>query len=41
VLPRDVPLAVCDKTAAKLQSIGGETIVLTPSTWFYRGGGCR
>ena len=35
-----LPLAVCDKTAAKLASNFPNDILLTPSTWFYDGGGC-
>lgn len=34
------PLAVCDKTAAALQSLQREDLYLTESTWFYDGGGC-
>lgn len=34
------PLAVCDKTAAALQALGRSDLYLTPSTWFYDGGGC-
>lgn len=34
------PLAVCDKTAAALQALNRSDIYLTPSTWFYDGGGC-
>ena len=39
-LLRDVPLAVCDKTAGQLAALGREDIILTPSTWHYGGGGC-
>ena len=39
-LLRDVPLAVCDKTAGKLRELGRDDIVVTPSTWHYGGGGC-
>jgi SAM-dependent methyltransferase len=39
VLTRDLPLAICDKTALRLQSHTDE-IFVTPSTWFYDGGGC-
>ena len=39
VLVRGVPLAVCDKTADRLASLG-EDVLVTPSTWFYDGGGC-
>ncbi len=40
VLQRDMPLPVCDKTAAKLDSLGRGDLLVTPSTWFYDGGGC-
>ncbi|ESA35065.1 methyltransferase type 11 [Leptolyngbya sp. Heron Island J] len=40
IMQPGVPLAVCDKTAAKLASSFPKEIVLTPSTWFYDGGGC-
>jgi SAM-dependent methyltransferase len=40
VLLRDVPAAVCDKTAAKLERLNRADLVITPSTWFYDGGGC-
>ncbi|NET10273.1 MAG: methyltransferase domain-containing protein [Symploca sp. SIO2B6] len=38
ILQAGVPLAVCDKTAAKLGQL--EDIVVTDSTWYYDGGGC-
>lgn len=37
---RDMPLSVCDKTAAKLESLGRADILVTPSTFCYDGGGC-
>jgi len=40
VLRRGMPLSVCDKTARRLESLGREDLVVTPSTWFYDGGGC-
>ena len=40
VLPRDVPLAVCDKTAGALERLGRADITTTDSTWHYAGGGC-
>jgi len=40
VLTRDQPLAVCDKTARKLESLGNPDLFVTASTWFYDGGGC-
>ncbi|MGA0012711.1 MAG: arsenosugar biosynthesis arsenite methyltransferase ArsM [Flavobacteriaceae bacterium] len=39
VLMVNQPLAVCDKTAAALQSLN-EPIYISPSTYHYRGGGC-
>jgi len=40
VLTRDQPLGVCDKTAARLEGLGRQDLFVTPSTWFYDGGGC-
>lgn len=40
IMQPGLPLAVCDKTATNLASRFPEEIVLTPSTWFYDGGGC-
>lgn len=40
VLTRGLPLAVCDKTAAKLALSFPQDIMVTPSTWHYSGGGC-
>lgn len=40
VLMHNQPLAVCDKTAAAIQSLGREDILITDSTYFYDGGGC-
>ncbi|MEO0457905.1 MAG: arsenosugar biosynthesis arsenite methyltransferase ArsM [Cyanobacteria bacterium P01_A01_bin.114] len=40
IMQRGLPLAVCDKTAAKLSKQFPRTITITPSTWFYDGGGC-
>jgi SAM-dependent methyltransferase len=34
------PLAVCDKTAAALAALGNKEIFISPSTFFYDGGGC-
>ena len=34
------PLAVCDKTAGALASLGRDDLHVTGSTWFYDGGGC-
>ncbi|WP_088339641.1 arsenosugar biosynthesis arsenite methyltransferase ArsM [Robiginitalea sediminis] len=39
VLLQNQPLAVCDKTAAALASLGAE-IYISESTWHYNGGGC-
>ncbi len=40
ILIADQPLAVCDKTATALEALGRKDILVTPSTWFYDGGGC-
>jgi ubiquinone/menaquinone biosynthesis C-methylase UbiE len=40
VLLPNQPLAVCDKTAANLAALKRSDIFLSPSTWFYDGGGC-
>ncbi|MGB0166079.1 MAG: arsenosugar biosynthesis arsenite methyltransferase ArsM [Luteibaculum sp.] len=34
------PLAVCDKTAGHLAALNNPDILITPSTYFYDGGGC-
>ncbi len=39
-LMQNMPLAVCDKTAAALASIGRDDIFISESTYFYDGGGC-
>lgn len=40
VLMQNQPLAVCDKTAHALDNLGRGDILITPSTYFYDGGGC-
>jgi SAM-dependent methyltransferase len=40
VMQRDIPLSVCDKTAAQLLAKGRDDICTTGSTFFYDGGGC-
>ncbi len=40
VLPRDIPVGICDKTAGQITALGNPEITVTPSTWHYRGGGC-
>lgn len=40
VLVRDLPLSVCDKTSGALAKLGRDDLLLTPSTFHYRGGGC-
>ncbi|WP_420581748.1 arsenosugar biosynthesis arsenite methyltransferase ArsM [Reichenbachiella sp.] len=40
VLMQNQPLAVCDKTAGALTSLGRDDIHITESTYFYDGGGC-
>jgi len=36
----DVPLGVCDKTAAALRALGRDDLVITEPTWHYPGDGC-
>lgn len=40
ILTRGLPVAVCDKTAAKLSASQPTEILTTDSTWHYDGGGC-
>jgi SAM-dependent methyltransferase len=40
ILSRDLPLAVCDKTAEALRLLERPDILVTGSTFHYRGGGC-
>ncbi|MBA3674332.1 MAG: arsenosugar biosynthesis arsenite methyltransferase ArsM [Chitinophagaceae bacterium] len=40
VLIPNQPLAVCDKTAGALESLGRNDIFISGSTFFYDGGGC-
>ena len=40
ILLPNQPLAVCDKTAGALASLGREDIFISDSTYFYDGGGC-
>ncbi|WP_422107253.1 arsenosugar biosynthesis arsenite methyltransferase ArsM [Winogradskyella sp.] len=40
ILLKNQPLAVCDKTAAALASLGRDDIFISESTWHYDGGGC-
>jgi SAM-dependent methyltransferase len=40
VLMPNQPLAICDKTASDLQATGSTEIFISPSTYFYDGGGC-
>ncbi|MFQ5647174.1 MAG: arsenosugar biosynthesis arsenite methyltransferase ArsM [bacterium] len=40
ILMRDVPLAVCDKTAQALKALNRDDLVITGSTYHYAGGGC-
>ena len=39
-LGKNIPVAVCDKTAAKLAALGRDDIRITESTWHYQGDGC-
>ncbi len=40
VLMQNQPAAICDKTANNLASLGNKDIFISPSTYFYDGGGC-
>jgi SAM-dependent methyltransferase len=40
VLVKNQPLAICDKTAAALASLGRDDIFISESTYHYDGGGC-
>lgn len=40
VLMQNQPMAVCDKTAAALTSLGRDDLFISASTYFYDGGGC-
>ncbi len=40
ILMPNQPLAVCDKTADALAALKRNDILITPSTWYYDGGGC-
>ncbi len=40
VLMQNQPLAICDKTARNLQALNRDDIFISPSTYFYDGGGC-
>lgn len=40
VMTPNQPLAVCDKTAAALSALDRDDLHVSPSTWFYDGGGC-
>jgi hypothetical protein len=39
-LQKGLPVAVCDKTAAKLAKDFPQEVLITHSTWHYDGGGC-
>jgi len=40
LVQRDVPLAVCRKTAGNLRRLGRADLIVTEPTWHYAGGGC-
>ena len=40
VLLQDQPLSVCDKTSKNLKNLSQKDIYISPSTYFYDGGGC-
>ena len=39
-LLKNQPLAICDKTASVLASLGRDDIFISESTYHYDGGGC-
>lgn len=39
-LPRHQPVAVCEKTAARLRALGRDDLWISEPTYFYEGGGC-
>jgi SAM-dependent methyltransferase len=40
ILQQGIPVAVCDKTAAKFAASFPNEVIITDSTWHYDGGGC-
>jgi hypothetical protein len=40
ILLQNQPLAICDKTATALANLNRKDIFISPSTYFYDGGGC-
>jgi SAM-dependent methyltransferase len=40
ILQYNQPLSICDKTAGALEKLQNPDIFISPSTWFYNGGGC-
>ena len=40
VLLQNQPLSVCDKTAQNIENLNRDDIYISPSTYFYDGGGC-
>jgi SAM-dependent methyltransferase len=40
VLMPNQPLSICDKTARAIADLGRDDIFISPSTFFYNGGGC-
>lgn len=40
LVERDVPLAVCRKTAGVMKRLGHADLIVTDPTWHYAGGGC-
>jgi len=40
VLMPNTPLSICDKTANQLAELERNDIYISPSTFFYDGGGC-
>jgi ubiquinone/menaquinone biosynthesis C-methylase UbiE len=40
ILPKGLPVGICDKTAAKFVAQFSDLVQVTESTWHYSGGGC-
>lgn len=40
VLPKNMPMPVCDKTGGALAALNRSDLTVTASTWHYQGGGC-
>ncbi len=40
VLTYNQPIPICDKTSRAMLALNRDDLVITPSTYFYDGGGC-